>query len=209
MVLDEKWRKDVVECALNYANYVWIPSVNNLFHGNDIDGILVNTPDTTYSSERYQCGWWLVNQENRGLPYNWGGNSNIEAFELGIAEGRFAGNVPDSKNNGFSRYTVGLDCSGLLAICWNLPKKLSTKEIPTIASTLETINELLPGDILLKPGSHVMIFINFTDSTKLYAQIVDSTRSTGKVSMRTIRISEILRYGYDGYRMNSTINHDI
>lgn len=203
MILDVKWRNEVVECALNYANYRWIPTEKNLFHGYDSDGILVNTPDTTYSSVRFQCNWWIVNQENRGLPYNWGGSSNIEEFELGIIEGKFAGNVPETKDNGVSRYAVGLDCSGLLAICWKLPNKRSTKALPTIASSLESTNQLLPGDILLKPGSHVMIFVNFTDSTKLYASIVDSTRSIGKVSLRTISISEFLGYGYNGFRMNS------
>lgn len=203
MTLDEKWREEVVECTLDYANHIWVPTEKNLFHGYDNDGILVNTPDTTYSSIMFQCGWWIVNQENKGLPYNWGGCSNIEEFELGLNEGKFAGNVPDTKDNGFSKYSVGLDCSGLLTICWKLPKKLSTKLLPTIASPLESTNELLPGDILLKPGSHVMIFINFTDNTKSYSNIVDSTRSTGKVSLRTISISEFLGYGYNGYRMNS------
>lgn len=204
MVLDEEWRKDVVTCALDYANFIWFPCEKNLFHGYDKDGVLVNTPDTTYSSERFECGWWQVNHANKGLPYNWGGSSNIDAFELGIAEGKFAGNVPDTKDNGISKYTVGLDCSGLLTICWKLPKKLSTKALRSIASPLESTDELLPGDILLKPGSHVMIFLNFTDNLNSYAQIVDSTRSIGKVSLRTISILEFFGYGYDGYRMNST-----
>jgi hypothetical protein len=202
MVLDEEWRKNVLEKAFIYANYRWVASEKNTFHGYDYDGVLVNTPDVTYSSEKFQCGWWQVNQENIGLPYNWGGCSSIEDFEHGIAEGKFAGNVPDIKNTGFSKYTVGLDCSGLLTLCWKLPKKLSTKDIPTIAHPLESTNELLPGDILLKPASHVMIFIKFTDDLKTYAQIIDSTRSTGKVSHRTISIVEFLSYGYNGYRIN-------
>lgn len=176
-------------------------SEKSLYHGYDQDGVLVNTPDVTYLSEKYQCGWWHVNQENIGLPYSWGGCSSIEEFERGIAEGKFAGNVPDTKNHDFSKYTVGLDCSGLLALCWNLPKKLSTKDIPTISHHLESTNELLPADILLKPASHVMIFIKFKDDLKSYAQIIDSTRSTGKVSHRTISIVEYLSYGYKGYRI--------
>ena len=42
MVLDEKWRNDVVGCALNYTNYIWLPSDKNIFNGYDKDGILVN-----------------------------------------------------------------------------------------------------------------------------------------------------------------------
>ena len=202
MVLDDQWRTDVVECALQYANYIWIPSEKNRYHGYDQDGVLVNTPDDTYVSGRYQCGWWKINQENQGLPYHWGGASSIEEFALGLAEGKFAGNVPDSRDNGCSKYAIGLDCSGLVAICWKLQKKLSTKALPTITTKLESVNELLPGDILLKPGSHVMIFLSFTDDLCQYAQIVDATRSTGKVSKRTISIMEYLGLGYEGYRMN-------
>jgi hypothetical protein len=61
MRLEEKWRKDVVTSAFSYANYKWVATEKNSFHGYDNDGILVNTPDITYSSEKYQCGWWLVN----------------------------------------------------------------------------------------------------------------------------------------------------
>lgn len=205
MDINENWRRDVIACALDYANYIWVPSDKNLFHGNDNDGVLVNTPDISYSSEIFQCGWWQVNQENRGLPYNWGGNSDIKSFELGLAKGLLAGNVPDTKDNGFSKYTVGLDCSGLLALCWKLPKKLSTKAIPTIATPLSSTDKLLPGDILLKPGSHVMIFVDFSNDLNSHAQIVDATRSTGKVSFRTICISEFLSYGYSGYRINEVL----
>ncbi len=202
MVLDEQWRNSVVKCAIEYAKYIWIPTNENIFHGYDKDGILVNTPDINYVSEKFSCGWWKAGQENRGMPYNWGGETTIKEFENGLFEGKFAGNVPDMKNNGFSKYTIGLDCSGLVAICWNLPKKLITAELSTISSILESTDEMLPGDILLKPGSHVMLFISFIDEDKSHVQIIDATRSTGKVSMRTISISEVLSYGYNGYRLN-------
>lgn len=38
----------------------------------DTDGILINTPDLNYKSSKYKCGWWIIGQFNKGVPYNWG-----------------------------------------------------------------------------------------------------------------------------------------
>ncbi len=72
--------------------------------------------------------------------------------------------------------------------------------IPDIAVPLEVMELLLPGDVLLLPGNHVMIFLDFTDATKTKALIIDATRSTGKVSIRTIEILDLLSKGYAAYR---------
>lgn len=196
------WRENVVSCALAYANHIWKPTVKNLFHGYDTDGILINTPDSNYISTKYNCGWWLIEQFNKGIPYNWGGCTTIEEFDTGIIEGKFAGNVPNSRDNGISKYCVGVDCSGLVTICWGLTKRAFTRSITDIASPLDSIDLLLPGDVILLPGSHVMIFINFIDKEKTYAQIVDSSRSMGRVLLRTENLSELIKRGYRGYRRN-------
>ena len=195
------WRNNVVACAFDYANFIWKPTAQNVYHGHDKEDVLVNTPDVNYSSSKYQCGWWCVNKENQGIPYNWGGCCTIQEFKDAITEGKFAGNVPDSRDNGTSKYCVGVDCSGLLTVCWGLSKKLSTRSVPTLASPLETTDLLLPADVLLIPVSHVMIFIDFTDNTKTYARIVDSSRTTGRVLLRIVQISELSNKGYIGYRM--------
>jgi len=200
LITEDNWRNNVVSIALEYANYIWTPTNKNAYHDYDIDGILVNTPDSNYISSKYDCGWWLVNQVNRGIPYNWGGCSTIEDFNYGISVGKFAGNVPDSRDNGISKSCVGVDCSGLVTICWGIAKKLSTKSIPTIASPLNSMDLLLPGDVILLPGSHVMIFIDFVDETKTHAQIVDASRNTGRVLLRTVQLLKLSNTGYIGYR---------
>jgi hypothetical protein len=200
---NDPWREKVVSCALAYANYSWKPTYKNIFHGYDTHGIFINTPDSNYISAKYNCGWWTVDQFNKGMPYNWGGSSTIEEFDTGITAGKFAGNVPDSRDNDASKYCVGVDCSGLVTICWGVVKRLSTRSITEIASSLDSMNSLLPGDIILLPGSHVMIFINFVDDEKVYAQIVDASRSTGRVLLRTVILSDLFKKGYRGYRKNT------
>lgn len=197
------WREKVVSSALAYANYIWKPTHENNFHGYDTDGIFINTPDYSYLSAKYNCGWWIIDQYNKGIPYNWGGSSTIEEFNAGITAGKFAGNVPDSRDNGISKYCVGVDCSGLVTICWGIAKRLYTKTITEIASSLDSMDSLLPGDVILLPGSHVMIFINFIDDEKSYAQIVDASRSTGRVLLRTVILSDLYKKGYGAYRKNT------
>lgn len=197
--MNATWRMEVINKALMYANYKWFATADHVNHGLDKDGIMVNTPDVNQTSIVYPCGWWKIGEENQGIPYNWGGSSTIEAFAEGLAKGLYPGNVPDSRDNGVSQYTVGLDCSGLVAICWAMDKKLSTRALTQVAEVLPSIDDLLPGDILLKPGSHVMIFQCFLELPNK-AAIIDATRSTGKVSRRIIDIDLTLEKGFLPYR---------
>ena len=48
--------------------------------------------------------------------------------------------------------------------------------------------------------SHVMIFKEFIDEEKSRVRIIDSTRSTGKVSQREFLVSDLLEQGYIAYR---------
>lgn len=101
--------------------------------------------------------------------------------------------------NGTCKYSVGVDCSGLLTRCWNLPKKIATRDIPKYAYKI-SIEEIRQGDVFAKVGSHVMFFIEFLEEEKKRVRIVDSTRSTGKVSVREMMVEELFAEGYEIYR---------
>lgn len=68
---------DLDSSALAYANHIWKPTNENNFHGYDTDGIFINTPDFSYVSVKYNCGWWIIDQYNKGIPYNWDGSATI------------------------------------------------------------------------------------------------------------------------------------
>ena len=61
------------------------------------------------------------------------------------------------------------------------------------------ISEIRQGDVLAI-RSHVMIFKEFIDEEKSRVRIIDSTRSTGKVSQREFLVSDLLEQGYIAYR---------
>ena len=193
------WGRQVIEKALEYANYVWTPTEANMLHGVDEAGRFVETPDVTWKGEVLNCGWWKVGQVNVGIPYGWGNASTLEEFAIGLKEGKYAGNVPEDKSLYGSYHTVGVDCSGLLTRCWDLPKKIATRDIPQYAFEI-SLEEVRQGDIFAKVGSHVMFFKEFADEAKKEVVIIDSTRSTGKVSERVLKVAELFDNGYLVYR---------
>lgn len=194
------WGQKVIQKALEYANYEWYPTEKNVMHGIDEEGRFVETPDITWKGENLDCGWWKVNERNVGIPYGWGNASTLEEFDKGIKEGRYAGNVPEDKKRYGSHYTVGVDCSGLLTICWELPKKIATRDIPNLAIIVEKLEEIRQGDVFAKPGSHVMLFKGFANKEKTEVIIIDATRSTGKVSQRKFKVADLVEQGYVIYR---------
>ena len=193
------WGKRVIEMALQYANHQWVATEGNVLHGPDPDGVPVDTPDITWKGEELHCGWWKVGEKNKGVAYGWGNASTIEEFDAGLLEGKLAGNVPEDKSRNGSKHSVGVDCSGLLTRCWNLPKKIATRDIPKYAYKI-SIEEIRQGDVFAKVGSHVMFFIEFLEEEKKRVRIVDSTRSTGKVSVREMMVEELFADGYEVYR---------
>ena len=194
------WGKQVIEKALEYANYEWSATEANMLHGLDAEGRFVDTPDVTWQGEVLDCGWWKVGETNIGIPYGWGNASTLEEFEQGIKNGKFAGNVPEDKKRYGSHQTVGVDCSGLLTVCWGLPKKIATRDIPEYATVIDSLDAIQQGDIFAKPGSHVMFFKEFVNAEKTEVIIIDATRSTGKVSVRTENVAQLFESGYQIYR---------
>jgi hypothetical protein len=196
--VDNIFGRNVVRKALSYANHEWYPTKKNVMHGIDANGSFVETPDITWHGEVLECGWWKANQMNKGVPYGWGNASTLEEFDLGIAEGKYAGNVPEDKSKYKSCFSVGVDCSGLLTVCWDLPKQIAAKDIPNIAEIIN-IQEIMQGDVLAI-RSHVMIFKEFLDREKTMVKIIDSTRSTGRVSERDFSVHDLFNQGYKIYR---------
>jgi hypothetical protein len=200
---NDVWGMEVIENALKYANHEWYATQKNVMHGFDSYNTLVDTPDVTWTGMELNCGWWKVNTINKGIPYCWGRASTIEEYDKGILEGKYAGNVPEDKSRHVSCDCVGVDCSGLLTVCWKLQKKVSTRDIPNIAEKIEALKDIRQGDVFAKIGSHVMLFVEFVNEDQDLAVIIDSTRSTSKVSKREVCVSELFSEGYEIYRKNS------
>lgn len=98
-------------------------------------------------------------------------------------DGTLLPNTADAKNLGYRT-----DCSGFVSMCYDLrfdsgiPKSLTTSSLPTV-STKITKGELLPGDMVLKPGTHSVIFLAWENETRTrYWTLEEGSTATGSVS---------------------------
>ncbi len=176
-------RMKIIEIAEAYVNHEWYPTESNVFHGfcNDCNK-WVDTPDSDY----YSIGW-EVDKKNIGIPYQWGGFSSLSGLDLLSEEDfdeqytgtgeyagyiHFAGDINCVGNYGCSR-ACGVDCSGFVSRCWNLPNKQSTSSLPNFSNKIK-YEYLKPGDILDKPGYHVILFKEFVNEEKTQIRTIEA-----------------------------------
>ncbi len=137
---------------------------------------------------------WTNGQHVTGIPYSWGGVDGPELFDQKLAKGLAAG--------GHSRYgvlacTAGIDCSGFVTLCWGLPVSghaYSTSNLRTIAGRLRAnvFTDLKPGDVLNKPGSHVVLFTGYNPDGTL--NICEASGSAARVICHRTTWSHVTKY---------------
>lgn len=195
-------RSEVMGTAMRYASHPWTGTGANVRHGVDRAGIRVDTPDSTYQKPGAVPGYWVPGQVSRGLPYQWGGFSTPEEFDRGLAAGLAAGDVyTDEKRrllyDGVSREAVGIDCSGFVSRCWNLPKAFSTRELASICEPLPSWDDLKPGDALNIHNVHVLLFCGWVDpGRKFLAAYETGGPPDWKVIRHVIGVDFLKRKGY-------------
>lgn len=169
-------RQEVVITSRAYTQLKWKPGRLNAFHGVDPAGIRVDTPDR--KADDGSTRYWVAGQWTEGMPYKWGGFDTPKEFLVRIQR-RFhpalprnpAGDIAtDDKvrlgDDAVSPYAAGIDCSGFVSRCWRLDKPWSTRELPALCTRLRSFDELEAGDILILPGVHVTLFLEWADEGK-------------------------------------------
>ncbi|MFM7182004.1 MAG: hypothetical protein ACKO2G_11150 [Verrucomicrobiales bacterium] len=200
-------RADSLAIAEAYRTHRWRPNVRNVRHGVDAMGIQVDTPDRDFKpGGGIRPGWWIADQWNVGIPYQWGGFDSPEQFDAKVAAGYAAGDVytPAKRAalyDAISQEACGVDCSGFISRCWRLPRAYSTRELPFLCEPLPDFYSLKPGDILNKTNEHVLLFIAWADENKsrLYAYETGSP-PTWKVECHLIPTDFLIQIGYQPFR---------
>ena len=155
-------RELALAIARAYATHEWTAQQRNVLHGADPDGVRVDTPD----ADHVEGGFSADGSRNIGIPYQWGGFSSLAEFDAGLRDGRYAGHVPEEVSNPASAWAVGVDCSGFVSRCWELPLKQSTRSLGRLCRELESYGELEPGDLLLSFDGHAMLFAGFDGESR-------------------------------------------
>jgi hypothetical protein len=103
---------------------------------------------------------WKDDEPVVGVPYDWGGMDPIAVFDSKLLNGQAAGS---HKEEGVTMCTTGVDCSGLVSLCWRQTQKFGTSTIGKIATqpAVNVFTELQPGDALNRAGSHIVIFASY------------------------------------------------
>lgn len=191
-------RARVIETALQFANVRW--RVNAGAYGPDPDRVCSGF--NRIRRPGYLHG--MRNQDVVGIPYCWGCHGSLPRIAATIDAGRLAGNVCTRDNPRFD--VTGVDCSAFVSACWGLSTHFTTIALPAIAKQLENPWDLLPGDALNKPGSHVMLFVRFTPDRR--AEVIESSTGgcNGKVCRNIYPLASLLARGYRPVRYRGLVN---
>jgi hypothetical protein len=192
-------RQRVIETAFAFEGTQW--RVNPAAYGRDPDEVC------TGFAGRVRRPFYLhgkAGQQVRGIPYCWGCFGSLDQILSKIDRGVLAGNI--CTHNAPRSDVVGVDCSAFVSACWGLAHQFTTSAIPAITQPVTNPWELRPGDALVKPGSHVMLFLRFTPERM--AEVMESSPGAcnGRVCRNIYPLGSLLARGYRPVRFRALVN---
>ncbi len=164
-----------------YVQLWWTCTPANLTNGIIMDpyGYLVQTPD------------WIQIGLNQRVPYKWGGFEDLEQFLYGISIGKYAGDKYTNKPGG-TPSAVGVDCSGFVSRCWNLPLHYSTRQMDdSLTVAYSSWLEAEPGDAVHKVG-HVRLLTQQNGNGSL--MVVEASGRDWRVNYHSYYYSSLYAY---------------
>ncbi|HZN92276.1 MAG TPA: hypothetical protein VFB81_06205, partial [Myxococcales bacterium] len=133
------------------------------------------------------------------VSYDWNGFDSVSGFNSYMSPGTSqAGDIDTAGSEGCSK---GVDCSGFVSRAWGLPQKYGTGTLPSLSTAISWAS-LKVGDILDKPGVHVVLIVTYTSTSSAYVWEATTTGSFDRVVKRTINPGTYLA-GYTAYRFNT------
>lgn len=135
------------------------------------------------------------------VPYRWGGEDTPQTFKIRTEWGALAGNICTCRSPQFNYCifadSAGVDCSGFVSRAWGIEKR-GTSGLLDVATDVDSIEALKPGDAFDWPQRHVRLFTGMAPgAATAFAVLESSTRLECEgVCARTLRPSEL-----NGYRM--------
>ncbi len=198
---------EALATAAAYASHPWRPFERNILHGRDRNGVTVQTPDIGYRSPPDRDGWWVPGEVNRGVPYKWGGFDDLPTFDQRIAACHAGGDVSSAAKRaaddaGVSDFAAGVDCSGFVSRCLNLPTVHDTSQLPNVCRVLERAEELMPGDLLNIRKGHVVLVAGWARRDKSWIYYYDTGGGPDywRPSLKMSPLSPMLALGYQPLR---------
>ena len=206
---DSVTRAEALRIAESYRVHNWRATEANVLHGDDDDGIRVDTPDYRFDPPQEmesRPGWWVPGKTNVGIPYQWGGFDTPPEFDRKLAAGNYAGDIYTEQkrtllDNAVSVHACGIYCSGFISRCWRLERSYSTRELAGLCEELSDFSDIQSGDLVNKTNVHALLFVEWVDRKKTRF-VADETGSppTWKVLRHPISVEYVRGLGYRPYR---------
>jgi len=115
-----------------------------------------------------------------------------QATVLDRAQRRIDRPVPYSQTKYYAGYRT--DCSGYVSMCWATGSSYNTRTFHQVTHRI-AVDELRPGDALLKKGYHIRLFYGWLDDA--HTTYISYESAYGRIAgCRLHSIAEDLRYGY-------------
>jgi hypothetical protein len=172
-------RTDMIDHALEFVNVNWTCSeVNGSHHWSCQTWTCAFSPGQDYTGEAYSYGGW-------DKP-----NTHFLTY---LSAGLCAGSLPSNNCGQADAYwATGTDCSGFVSRCWELPSRRTTSSLENVSDSI-AVSALLPGDVMNKKGSHVMMFYELIPPDSI--RVIEATPP--KVTdQNKYYIQDLLNQGY-------------
>ena len=187
-------RQQIIQNAKSYLTVNWTLSAAN-YHS----GPAGNWNNCASNKEGWRLPRTLTGQVGQVIaevPYAWGGYQSITDFQSQIKRGDWAGNICD---NQVIPNVAGVDCAGFVSqVLQAGAYYLAADQGLGRVSTPIDWGQLAPGDLLLKSGSHVMLFDAFANPQTLEGGVwaYESTTRNGadRVGHNLVNFSTLSTY---------------
>ena len=156
-------RQQIIHNAKSYLAVNW-----TLKSANYHSGQAGNFDNCDASKENWRLPRTLtgrVGQAIAEVPYAWGGYQSVAEFKNHIKQGDWAGNICE---NQVLDNVAGVDCAGYVSQVLQIGGYYlaADSDLGRISTPIDW-SQLAPGDLLLKSGSHVMLFDAFANAQTL------------------------------------------
>jgi hypothetical protein len=134
------------------------------------------------------------------VSYDWDGFETVSGWNSYMGSGKQAGHINETATT--NDCAKGVDCSGFVSRVWGLASHVCTNSLDNISTTVSGgLNYMIPFDIFLWQGHHVIFFSGFADYGNFYVYESTTTNSWDRVMFHLVDATYVS--GYEMRRYNN------
>ncbi|WP_110972515.1 NlpC/P60 family protein [Pseudomonas huaxiensis] len=198
VALQQVSRQSILKKAREALELKWVMHANN-YSRTGVPNLCNPSANIWHRPSRLDA---LLEKEVTAIPYRWGGYaSSLDTFRQHLSDGRLAGSDCTCRSsNCVYPAATGLDCSGFVSYAWQTGAYYTTRSLPDAKVSAAVLWEnLRPGDIVNKSGSHVRLLESTANGPKgRFHTVIESAAnaSCGGVCRRSYSEAELMQAGY-------------